>query len=172
METVAFVLFGLVLYMHFWTELRLSHPGEAGIISAAAGVTLLALIIFKPLSLASRADPALVSVLVALMAIYALAIAANNVWNLELRSLGFASIFVAGSFVILGAAFILVPATQAVLLGVVTLMVAVPLVFTFIQVGLLAQRLRPLTAVLHVAAGAIAAVLALIPAYGFLSWRG
>jgi hypothetical protein len=164
-ETIAFVLVGLVLCVRFVAALRMAQPQDAGIISGVAGIVLLALVISKPVPALGHAG-ASTSLVIILLALYAISLAANDLWNFELGATGLMCIFIVVTLALLGAAFFAVPAVQARLLGVESLVVAVPLLFSFIQLGLGVAALREATAYLHLVAGLIVALLAVLTVYG------
>ena len=114
MEGVAFVLIGAIMFSHSWYLLRLYPDGRTmGIFLGALGLASLITISFDPILLTGIGDDggplkganALVEIkilkmLVILWAVYAVGVAAQGIWELDERAIGFYSAIVAAASIV------------------------------------------------------------------------
>ena len=110
MEAVAFVLIGAALFSHAWYLLGLYPDGRTmGVMTGALGLGALIAITLPPLVLLGEtfdtdanllAETTVMKMLIIVWAAYAVGVAAQGIWDLEERALGFfAAIATAGSAV-------------------------------------------------------------------------
>lgn len=157
MEALALVLIGLVMYVHGWHLLGLTESRSTGIVGAVVGIALAALVLYKPVAAATGADPGLLAALLLLGAVYALLVAAVGLWDFDARTLGFYSIFLAVSLVVIAVYFGSVEIST--MLAVAAGVLAVPFALLFFHLVPPFRRIGVLTGWFFLVLGAAAALI-------------
>lgn len=159
MEALGLIGLGIVMYMHAWNLLRITEAKTTGIIAAVVGVSMVGLVLFKPVAMASKVDPAVMTGALLGIAIYALALAAIGLWDFDTRALGMYSLF----FAVAALLYVLyhLNITRNIYLGVADLVVAIPFGLLFFHLAPPFRRLQQLSGWFFLVAAVILGLLGL-----------
>ncbi|MBI2165579.1 MAG: hypothetical protein HYU29_04155 [Chloroflexi bacterium] len=194
MEPLALVLVGAAIWAYGWNHLRLLRDSKTtGVISLAVAVALLALVVLKPVGSVLVTPAALaidgdvgetlagVNIFVLMAALWALIVAANDLWGFETRSLGLFSIAAAVGYVVLALFFMngnLDPnrwteaVTPSALMGVASLALAVITGLVFFYTVPPFPKVRVVTASFSLGVGAILGLIGILHVLGLLNLVG